>query len=380
MVRRTRNNAVLKLGGVGASAALVLGAGLHLASAAESPAATAVSVTCPSVADRIGAVPAAARAGVDQELQNLDNQIANVDARLAREPKAAAGQLADIAGKRRAVLDRIRLDITRVGGVAPTGLDQLAGCALSGAAAGQGNAGQGNGGQGDAGQGDVAGAQTVNCPAVRDRLPAVPAGAAAEVERELDNLDREIDEANARLARLAVRPEGGPNFVRNAILGPLRAKRVAVLDRIALDIARAGGQRPALADLATCALNAAGPANGNGNAGNGNAGGQNTGGNAGSAAARTVNCPTVADRLPAVPAQAAAGVRAELANLQREIDEANARLARLAVRPEGGPNFVQNAILGPLKDKRVAVLNRIATDIGRVIGDRPAWTPWPPAR
>ena len=32
---------------------------------------------------------------------------------------------------------------------------------------------------------------------------------------------------------------------------------------------------------------------------------------------------------------------------------------------QGGPNFVQNAILGPLKDKRIATVNRIATAIGR---------------
>ncbi|MEV6494282.1 hypothetical protein AB0M20_37515 [Actinoplanes sp. NPDC051633] len=32
---------------------------------------------------------------------------------------------------------------------------------------------------------------------------------------------------------------------------------------------------------------------------------------------------------------------------------------------EGGPAFVQNAILGPLEDKRFATVNRIATAIGR---------------
>lgn len=257
MVRRTRRNAVLKLGGVGAFAALALGAGLQLASADENPA-TAVAVSCPGVAERIGAVPAAARAGVDHELRNLENQIANVNARLAREPKAAQGQLADIAGKRRAVLDRIRLDITRVGGVAPAGLDRLATCTLNtapGGNAAQGNAGNGNVGNGNAGNA-AAGAQTVNCPTVRDKLPAVPAAAVAGVEKELGNLDREIAEANARLARLAVRPEGGPNFVQNAILGPLKNKRVAVLDRIAIDIGRVTGDRPAgLVALASCTLN-----------------------------------------------------------------------------------------------------------------------------
>ena len=32
---------------------------------------------------------------------------------------------------------------------------------------------------------------------------------------------------------------------------------------------------------------------------------------------------------------------------------------------EGGPRFIQNAILGPLKDKRVATINRMSTAIGR---------------
>ncbi|MEU9022717.1 DUF1996 domain-containing protein [Actinomadura sp. NPDC048394] len=85
--------------------------------------------------------------------------------------------------------------------------------------------------------------------------------------------------------------------------------------------------------------------------------------------AQTITCPTVADRLPAVPAQAKAEVDRNLAQLDTQIKEANARLTSSA--GQGGPNFVQNAILGPLKDKRVATINRIATAIGRV-AQRPA--------
>ncbi|MEU0079826.1 hypothetical protein ABZY58_18140 [Micromonospora tulbaghiae] len=232
----------------------------------------------------------------------------------------------------------------------------------------------------------TAAAQTVNCPTVRDKLPAVPAAAAAQVERELANLDQEIARQNERLARLAVRPEGGPNFVDNAILGPLRSKRTAVLDRIEIAFNRIGAQRPDLDALAACSLNAPGvPSavnggaqggsgqNGNGQNGNGNAGGQN--GNAGGqngntgGAARTVDCPRV--DLPAVPAAAAAQVRAELATLDKQIAEADARLARLAVRPEGGPAFIDNAILGPLRSKRVAALDRIEIAFNRVGAQRP---------
>src|SRR5688572_31645579 len=46
--------------------------------------------------------------------------------------------------------------------------------------------------------------------------------------------------------------------------------------------------------------------------------------------------------------------RSELANLDKQIAEANNRLRTSA--GQGGPNFVQNAIVGPLKDKRVAAL------------------------
>ncbi|GIJ31134.1 hypothetical protein [Micromonospora sediminimaris] len=232
---------------------------------------------------------------------------------------------------------------------------------------------------------DGAAPQTANCPTVRDKLSNVPAAAVAGVEQELANLDKQIAEANARLAQQAANPQGGPNFIQNAILGPLASKRTAALDRIGININRVGGQRPDLASLATCGLNAAGvpsavngnAGNGNagnaGNAGNGNAANGNTGnGNAGAGVAQRVSCPTVADRLPSVPAQAAAEVQRELANLESQIADANARLARQAANPQGGPNFVRNAIIGPLEDRRVAAINRIATAIGRVDGNRPA--------
>jgi hypothetical protein len=98
-------------------------------------------------------------------------------------------------------------------------------------------------------------AQTVNCPTVEDKLPAIPAGAAAEVERNLTLLDTQIAEANTRLAGLAVKPEGGANFVQNAIVGPLKDKRFAVLNRIATAIERITKVRDtSLQDLAACSV------------------------------------------------------------------------------------------------------------------------------
>jgi hypothetical protein len=110
------------------------------------------------------------------------------------------------------------------------------------------------------------GVQTVNCPGVQEKLPTIPAGAQAEVTRNLTLLDTQIGEANTRLAGLAVKPEGGANFIQNAILGPLKDKRTAVINRIETAIDRiTKAQRIGLADsLSTCTLNAAGTGTGAG--------------------------------------------------------------------------------------------------------------------
>ncbi|HEV2782459.1 MAG TPA: hypothetical protein VGX25_23955, partial [Actinophytocola sp.] len=68
-------------------------------------------------------------------------------------------------------------------------------------------------------------AETIACPSPVAAIGAVPAAARAEVDRELANLDRQLTEANNRLATSA--GQGGPNFVQNAILGPLASKRTA---------------------------------------------------------------------------------------------------------------------------------------------------------
>ncbi|MFI7154361.1 DUF1996 domain-containing protein [Nonomuraea sp. NPDC050022] len=107
-------------------------------------------------------------------------------------------------------------------------------------------------------------AQRIICPSVAGRLPQIPAAAKAEVDRNLALLDKQIEEANNRLARSA--GEGGPNFVRNAILGPLSSKRAATLDRIAIAIGRVAERPTGLDRLAPCQLsNTDTPTPGNGN-------------------------------------------------------------------------------------------------------------------
>ncbi|MET9082369.1 hypothetical protein ABZX77_10765 [Streptomyces sp. NPDC004237] len=216
---------------------------------------------------------------------------------------------------------------------------------------------------------------TITCPDVASRLPAIPATAKAEVDRNLTLLQTQIQEANKRLVDTV--GQGGPNFVNNAILGPLKDKRVATINRIATAIGRTAAKPTGLDSLAPCALNASGT---NTNTGSGTATGaasasatpstaatqqQSTGGTgtAGSSAVGTITCPDVASQLPAVPASAQAEVTRNLTLLQTQITEANNRLQSTV--GQGGPNFVQNAILGPLADKRKSTIDRIAIAIGR---------------
>lgn len=207
---------------------------------------------------------------------------------------------------------------------------------------------------------------TVVCPSVRDKLPAVPAASQAEVTRNLALLDTQIAEANRRL--VTTQGQGGPNFVNNAILGPLKDKRVSTIDRIAISIGRHAAKPAGLDALAPCSLSTAGTTPGTVSVSVPTSTSTST--SASAAGVPTVNCPAVEGKLPAVPAAAQAGVTAELANLDKEIGEANNRL--VTSQGQGGPNFINNAILGPLKNKRIAVLDRIAIDIGRVTGSKPA--------
>ncbi|MEU7472017.1 hypothetical protein AB0A94_26420 [Streptomyces sp. NPDC044984] len=267
----------------------------------------------------------------------------------------------------------------RVGFIGGTAALALSGAVIAGSAL----AGESSGDGGDANARTLAGPGTISCPDVAPRLPAIPASAQAEVERNLGDLDKQIAEADKRLADTV--GQGGPDFVRNAILGPLKDKRVAAINRIATAIGRTAERPSGLDALAPCSLDAEGSA-GQDDAGAGAGeeattppaedGGQDTGqgagedtGQAGNTGVGTISCPDVAPRLPAIPASAQAEVERNLGDLDKQIAEADKRLADTV--GQGGPDFVRNAILGPLKDKRVAAINRIATAIGRT-AERPS--------
>ncbi|MFC9113994.1 hypothetical protein ACFTWN_11720 [Streptomyces sp. NPDC057092] len=98
----------------------------------------------------------------------------------------------------------------------------------------------------------LAGPGTVSCPDVASRLPAIPASAQAEVTRNLGQLGQQTAEANQRLVDTV--GQGGPNFARNAVLGPLKDKRAAAIDRIALSVGRTTDRPAGLDSLAACTL------------------------------------------------------------------------------------------------------------------------------
>ncbi|MFH8806795.1 hypothetical protein ACH4GZ_05975 [Streptomyces hygroscopicus] len=251
----------------------------------------------------------------------------------------------------------------------------IGGITCAAVAVGAAMAGQDGGG----GAGASAGAApAVRCPAVAGSLPEVPAESRAEVDRNLALLDTQTAEADKRLA--ASRGEGGPDFVRNAVLGPLADKRKSTLDRIAISIGRHAEKPVGLDSLAECTLadgdagTATGAGGGTGRgpgsgasptaAASGPAGGEagaDSGAEAGSG--RTISCPDVASKIGEVPAAAQAEVDRNLALLDTQTAEADKRLA--ASRGQGGPDFVRNAILGPLKDKRASTIDRIELSFSR---------------
>ncbi|MFR9794860.1 hypothetical protein ACL02U_03005, partial [Streptomyces sp. MS06] len=127
-----------------------------------------------------------------------------------------------------------------------------------------------------------AGAATIACPDVGQQLTDVPSAARAAVDKELANLDRQVVEAYARLASTRQEQHQDASFVQNAVLGPLEDKRTAVIERIAMDLHRAGAMAPGqLGDLAKCTASDGadqGGQNGGGQDGGGQDGGNQNGG------------------------------------------------------------------------------------------------------
>ncbi|MFJ8541870.1 DUF1996 domain-containing protein [Streptomyces sp. NPDC093586] len=132
---------------------------------------------------------------------------------------------------------------------------------------------------------------TISCPDVGQRIAGVPDRARGEVDGELATLDSQITEAYQRLTTTRRAQEGDARFVDNAVLGPLRERRKVIIDRIQLEIDRAGGRADdGLDDLAACQGRPTDQQQGGGGRGDGGRGGdgQDQGGDNGNGAAGPV--------------------------------------------------------------------------------------------
>ncbi|MFC9246507.1 DUF1996 domain-containing protein [Streptomyces sp. NPDC057136] len=97
---------------------------------------------------------------------------------------------------------------------------------------------------------------TIDCPDVGNELPEVPEQARGEVDRELAAMDTQITDAYQQFADRKDEIAQDPDLAENAVLGPLRDKRVASLDRIGIAIERSADRPEGLEGLAPCSLRA----------------------------------------------------------------------------------------------------------------------------
>ncbi|WFE47961.1 DUF1996 domain-containing protein [Verrucosispora sp. WMMD1129] len=224
---------------------------------AQALARTQPMIVCPSVRDRLPAVPLRARDTVDRRLAELDRLNAQAGRRMTasrgRVDAALNRQVLDALRTRRAIVIKNISNALRSAGTArPAGLVSLVDCDVSYDGMHASMHGPSHAASATA---DRVANPRLRCPTVRGRLPGVPAPAVAEVNRNLDELDRQISEATERIATSG--GQGGPNFVDNAIVGPLTAKRIAVLDRIGIAIGRHSARPQGLEALAACTVDQA---------------------------------------------------------------------------------------------------------------------------
>ncbi|MER6035601.1 DUF1996 domain-containing protein [Streptomyces sp. NPDC001835] len=139
----------------------------------------------------------------------------------------------------------------------------------------------GGSGQDATGQVRSAGMATIDCPDVGSRLTSVPDGARADVDRELAQLDQQTAGAYRQLQASAEEINRNPDAADGSIMNPLKEKRAATIERIAVAIDRVGDRPEGLESLAACTLRPGqdGGADGTGQAtASPSAGGQQEGG------------------------------------------------------------------------------------------------------
>ncbi|WP_306955814.1 DUF1996 domain-containing protein [Streptomyces sp. B4I13] len=99
-------------------------------------------------------------------------------------------------------------------------------------------------------------AVTIDCPDVGAKLTTVPDQASAEVDRELAVLDEQVAAAYRQLQQSAQSVRQDAGFADNAVMNPLKEKRGATIERIAVAIDRVGDRPEGLESLASCTLRA----------------------------------------------------------------------------------------------------------------------------
>ncbi|MBX9360381.1 DUF1996 domain-containing protein [Streptomyces sp. WAC04114] len=97
---------------------------------------------------------------------------------------------------------------------------------------------------------------TIDCPDVGSKLTSVPEQARGEVDKELALLDEQIAKAYQQLSESAQQVQQDPGFADNAVVNPLKEKRAATLERIAIAIDRVGDRPEGLEALAACTVEA----------------------------------------------------------------------------------------------------------------------------
>ncbi|MEU0222055.1 DUF1996 domain-containing protein, partial [Streptomyces sp. NPDC006265] len=95
---------------------------------------------------------------------------------------------------------------------------------------------------------------TIDCPDVGSKLTSVPEQARGEVDKELALLDEQIAKAYQRLSESAQQVQQDPGFADNAVVNPLKEKRAATLERMAIAIDRVGDRPEGLEALAACTV------------------------------------------------------------------------------------------------------------------------------
>ncbi|MER6968703.1 DUF1996 domain-containing protein, partial [Streptomyces halstedii] len=122
--------------------------------------------------------------------------------------------------------------------------------------------GGGGGAQGAGSHVLSAGAATIDCPDVGEKLTTVPDAAKGDVDKELAALDQQIAEAYQQLRSDGAQMEQNGDSGADAVMNPLKEKRSESIGRIVTAVDAAGDRPGGLDDLAACTLRSSGDQSG----------------------------------------------------------------------------------------------------------------------